>query len=160
MSVELKKAVWDSMLDADMNARYWKYLVERYSKQETICKIFLAVMASGTVAGWSIWAEYELAWKILSSSSALLAIVMPIFNIPKKIESASELAGKWGELRIEYEDMYLEVSNTPDSKTVAKNFKKFRNIEISLEKKESKMPNNEKKLIKQCYEEVIQSRGL
>lgn len=157
--MELKKAVWNSMLDADMNARYWKYLVERYSMQETLLKIFLAVMASGTVAGWSIWAQYELAWKVLSSLSAVFAIAMPILNYPKTIESMSELAGKWGELRIEYEDMWLDVRNTPDSNTLVKTYKKFRATEISLEKKESKMPN-EKKLIQKCYEEVKQSRGL
>jgi hypothetical protein len=105
--MELKKAVWNSMLDADMNARYWKYLVERYSSRETILKIFLAVMASGTVAGWGIWDQYEIIWKVLSSVSALLAIALPILNYSKVIESMSELAGKWGELRIEYEDMWL-----------------------------------------------------
>ena len=155
----LKQAVWNSMLDADMNARYWRYLVTRYSKRDTNFKIFLAIMASTTVAGWGIWDQYEFIWKGLSSLSALCAIALPILNYPKTIESMSELAGKWGELRIEYEDMWLDVRNTPDSKTLVKTYKKFRATEISLAKKESKMPN-EKKLLKKCFEEVKQSRGL
>lgn len=157
--MELKKAVWDSMLDADMNSRYWKYLVDRYTKRETVLKIFLAIMASGTVAGWSIWEEYVLIWKGLSSISALVAIALPILNYQKLIEKLSELAGKWGELRIEYEDMWLEIKDYPDNESLVKTYKKFRVIEISLEKKESKMPND-KKLLKLCFDEVKQTRGL
>ncbi|MEW8183568.1 MAG: hypothetical protein AB2794_01085 [Candidatus Thiodiazotropha endolucinida] len=157
--MELRKAVWDSMLDADMNSRYWKYLVDRYSKRETVLKIFLAIMASGTVAGWGIWEEYAIVWKGLSSGSALVAIALPILNYQKLIERFSELAGKWGELRIEYEDMWLEVKGQPDNQSLVKTYKKFRATEISLEKKESKMPND-KKLLKACFEEVKKSRGL
>jgi hypothetical protein len=157
--MELKKEIWNSMLDADMNARYWKYLVDRNTKKETLLKIFLAIMASGTVASWGFWEQNELLWKILSSTSAIFAIAMPILNYPKAIEQMSELAGKWGELRIEYENMWLDVRNNPDSNTLVKTYKKFRATEISLEKKETKMPN-EKKLIRKCYEEVKQSRGL
>ena len=37
------------MLDADMSARYWKYLVQRYSKKEKTLKIVLAIMSSVTI---------------------------------------------------------------------------------------------------------------
>lgn len=159
MNKEFKRAVWNSMLDADMNGRYWKYLTERYSKRETSLKIFLAIMTSSTVAGWGIWEGNVLIWKYLSAFSALLAIALPILNYPKRIESMSELAGIWGELRIGYENMWLDISNYPDKNTLIRTYKTYRVTESSLAKKESKMPN-EKKLIKKCQEEVKQSLNL
>lgn len=158
MSTDLRKEVWSSMLDADMNARYWKYLVERYSKRETYLKILLAITTSGAVI-WGIWVQQDVTLKFLSSFSALLAIVMPILNYSKKIDSMSELAGKWSELLIEYDDIWSEVNNNPDSSTLERTYKKFRTIQISLAEKERKMPN-EMKLIRKCYEEVKQSRDL
>ena len=50
----MRKIIWDSMLDAEMNERYWSKLSKRYYKKEQRTKIFLAIMASGTVASWSI----------------------------------------------------------------------------------------------------------
>ena len=91
------------MLDADMNARYWKYLVERYRDRDTILRIFVAVTTSGTVAAWGVWQDLELIWKTLSGISAILAISMPILGYPKLMETTSELAGKWCGLRIEFQ---------------------------------------------------------
>ncbi|MFZ2404243.1 MAG: hypothetical protein WAW41_03835 [Methylobacter sp.] len=155
----IRKAIWNSMLDADMNTRYWKYLVYRYSRRDTTLKIFLAVMTSGTVAGWGIWVELAYIWKMLSSLSALLAIALPILNYPKKIESMAELSGKWGELLFEYEDLWLEVDNNPSPNTLNKNYRKFRTTEKSLVKKETKLPTD-KRLIDKCQIEVNKSRGL
>ena len=34
MNHKIKKAIWRSMLDADMSARYWKYLAHRYMMRD------------------------------------------------------------------------------------------------------------------------------
>lgn len=158
--MELRKAVWGSMLDADMNSRYWKALTARYSRRETVLKIFLAIMASGTVAGWGIWEEHSNMWKFLSAMSALLAIALPILNYQKVIEKFSALAGNWGELRIEYEDMWLGVESHPDNQSLERTYKKFRATEKSLEKKEPKNISDDKDLLQQCFNDVKKSRGL
>ena len=77
----MRTAIWKSMLEADMNAKYWKYLVNRYSTRDKGFKIFLAIMASGTVAGWGLWEDIPWLWKSLSSISAIIAISSPILNI-------------------------------------------------------------------------------
>lgn len=155
----MRSAIWKSMLDADMNARYWKYLVNRYSKRDKGLKIFLAVMTSGTVAGWGLWEALPWLWKTLSSISALVAISLPILNYQKSIEQMSSLSGKWGELRIEYEDLWLQVKNHNEPKTLERTFKKFRKIESTLQEKETKLPDD-KDLLVECFEEVKKTRGL
>jgi hypothetical protein len=54
------------MLDADMNARYWKAMLIKYSREEKCIKIFLAIVTSGTVIG--IFSSYPIIWKTLNSS--------------------------------------------------------------------------------------------
>ena len=77
------------MLDADMNARYWKRLVNRYATRDKWLKIFMALMASGAVAGWGLWEAIPWLWKTLSSASAVVAISLPVLNYQKSIEQMS-----------------------------------------------------------------------
>ena len=58
----IRKAVWDGMLGADFNKRYWDHLIRRYSKRDKYTKIFLATMSSSTVESWGIWDEIDLLW--------------------------------------------------------------------------------------------------
>lgn len=155
----MEKAIWRSMLDADMNARYWKCLASRYYKRDKGLKIFLAVMASGTVAGWGLWESSPCLWKTLSSFSAIVAISLPILNYQKNIEQMSFLSGKWGELRIEYEDLWLQVQNEPEPQALERAYKRFRKIESGLQEKETKLPDD-KKLLMDCFNSVKKSRGL
>lgn len=155
----MREAIWKSMLDADMNARYWKSLVKRYSNREKYLKIFLALMASGTVAGWGFWQSFPIFWKILSSISAITAIALPILNYQKTIGQMSFLSGKWGELRIEYEDLWFQVKSKQANSNHNQAYKKYRKIESSLEKRESTLPDDQK-LLKKCFDDVKQSRGL
>lgn len=155
----METAIWKSMLDADMNARYWKCLVSRYYKRDKYLKIFLAIMASGTVAGWGLWSSFPWLWKSLSSASAIIAISLPILNYQKYIEQMSFLAGKWGELRIEYEDLWLQIQNDPAPQILERAYKKSRKIEAGLQERETKLPDD-KKLLWACFNEVKKSRGL
>lgn len=155
----MRTAIWKSMLDSDMNARYWKYLVNRYSKKDKSIKIFLAVMTSSTVAGWGFWESQPDLWKTLSALSAIIAIVFPLLNYQKSIEQISALAGKWGELRMEYEDLWLLVKDHQQPQVLERTYKKYRKIESTLQEKEMRIPAD-KKLLKKCYGEVINTRAL
>jgi hypothetical protein len=159
MPVSMRDQIWKSMLDADMNARYWKYLVSRYSKRDKYLKIFLAVMASGSVAGWGFWQDMPAIWKTLSGISALISISLPIFNYQKTIEDMSVLSGKWGGLRISYEDLWIDVNNAPSANALKIIFQKYRQAEVTLQEKETSLPIDEE-LLKRCYREVKNSRGL
>ena len=154
----MKISVWRSMLDADMNVRYWKYLTQRYVKRDRGFKIFLALTSSGTVAGWSIWNSIPLLWQILSGLSAIIAIISPILNYQKMIESISDLSGKWWELKTEYETFWRKAQKAIDEKFEAE----YCNVKIKeneLTKKETQLPQD-MKLLKKCQKEVLHVRGL
>ncbi len=155
----MERTVWKSLLDAELNVRYWKYLTRRYHNREVILKIFLAIISSGTVASWSIWGEFPGIWKVLSSLSAIIAIALPILNYQKLIETTSDLSSKWYALKIEYEDYWSKLENNRNSEPIDNLYKETKTKEISLSEKETKLPHN-KRLIYKCYYEVKKSYGL
>jgi len=154
----MKNSVWRSMLDADMNVRYWKYLAQRYVNRDRGVKIFLALTSSGTVASWSIWNSIPLIWQILSALSLIIAVISPILNYQKVIESVSDLSGKWWELEKEYEIFWRRAQKDIDDKLEGE----YRNVkmkEYDLIKKETHLPMD-MKLLKECQKEVLHGRGL
>jgi hypothetical protein len=89
-----RKLVWDSLLDADMNARYWGHLARRYQRREMRTKIFLAITSSGAVAGWTLWSRWPQVWHVLSGVSMVVAVALPVLNYSQIIEGVSELRAK------------------------------------------------------------------
>lgn len=155
----MRKIVWKSMLDADMNFRYWKYLTQRYVKRDRNIKIFLALTSSGAVAGWSIWNDIKCMWQILSGLSAVIAIVSPIMSYQKLIEVTSDLSGKWWELMRYYETFWCRAENGELSGRIEEEFTNCKAKEDDLVKRETKLPQD-MKLLKKCQEEVLHSRSL
>ena len=158
----MRKIVWNSMLDAEMNERYWSQLSKRYYKKEKWTKILLAIMASGTVATWSIWSQYEQLWKFLSSLSAIVAIALSILNWPKIIQSMNVLTEKWSLIKSDYELLWLDVKKRIEDKDevrIKKALKILMTKESTLSQKEANLPDD-KKLLQKCMNEVKKSRGI
>ena len=156
----MKTEVWNAMLDADMNARYWHAILMRYYRRDKVGIIFLAVMTSGTVASWSIWVELELLWKILSAISALLAIALPIINWPKMIKKMAVLRGNWMEIKTQYEILWAKLNQKDhNANEILKVFEEIKKRESDACGEESELPCD-KKLLRKCQNEVRQSRGL
>nr|VFJ93854.1 MAG: hypothetical protein BECKH772A_GA0070896_100629 [Candidatus Kentron sp. H]VFJ94565.1 MAG: hypothetical protein BECKH772B_GA0070898_100639 [Candidatus Kentron sp. H]VFK01108.1 MAG: hypothetical protein BECKH772C_GA0070978_100589 [Candidatus Kentron sp. H] len=159
MNDGIKKATWESMLTADMNARYWKYLVYRYIERDKWLKIFLALMTSGTVAAWGLWEEMRWLWQALSFASAALAISLPFWDYQRKIEDMSALGGTWGKLRMDYEDLWREVKKHPDPESLKDSYRQLRKTEAILQEREINLPYK-KVLLRRCQNEVKKARSL
>jgi hypothetical protein len=156
----MKTDLWNSLLDAELNEKYWSHLSRRYYNRDKFVKIFLAVMASGTVASWGIWQKFEIIWKTLSGLSALVAIALPILNLSKKINDLSQLSQKWTEIRSDYELLWLDFNKThKNEEQIMREYKIIKAKENKTSELESNLPND-KKLIEKCYDEVLISRGL
>ncbi len=146
------------MLTAQMNVCYWSQLASRFARREKWLKIFLAITSSGAVAGWSVWTDYAIVWKVLSGASAVLAVSLPILDYSGRVEQLSKVASKSAQLRLGYDQLWAQVDVlTPDS---------LRNMQAELNKKEielSELQVNEpddRKLLDHCQEDVLRSRGL
>jgi len=147
------------MLGAHLSSRYWDQLARRYQKRDEWARIFLAVMTCSTVAAWAS-TNLPVLWQGLSIVSAALAVALPILDWNGKVEVMVEQRTEWGALRIEYEDLWSDVSGaTETSSELRKRYHDLRKREIRTESGSAKLPQDDD-LIESCALEVLRNRGL
>jgi hypothetical protein len=154
-----ERKAFNAMLDAQLQSRYWNLMALRYLRRETNAKIFLAVTASATVASWAIWKANEALWQSLSAASAIISVVLPIVDAPRKIDDMAEVQWRWQKLMHEYEALYGS-SSTLSQIAFDKRFKELRAEEADISKKTSRLPTDDVRLAKRCQAEIIKARGL
>jgi hypothetical protein len=127
-------------------------MVDRYKGRDSFGRIVLAVTSSGTVASWAIWDQFPSSWQALSALSALIAIAVPVLNLPARIETAAELHGRWTELAAEYELLWT-ASEDGQGDLTEEQMQKFVQKELGVAPKEASIPYD-RRLAKRCQEEV------
>jgi hypothetical protein len=159
---DVRVAVWNALLTADMNVRYWNQIRYRYSRNDTWTKIFLAATSSSTVATWGFWAEISWVWKSLSAISALLAVALPILNWNRKLSDIADLHGRWVQIRNEHETLWRRMESGIVSATEAEStFQNIRNKEAEAETHAvAAIVKKDKNLVDSCYQEVLIERGV
>lgn len=159
MNAEHSASAWKALLDADLNARYWRYMGLRYTRREGWAKIFLASTASATVASWSFWAELKLLWQSLSVIAALISVAIPIIDAPRKIATMTEAQAAWLQLMHEYDDLWRSRASLGERAFVA-TLSSLREREVEVSKKTATLPSDDTDLAERCFAEVVTSRGL
>ncbi len=157
---KIKETIWNSMLDAELETKYWGELCRIYYKWDRWIKIFLAVMSSSTVATWGIWNKIDLVWQILSGISAVTAIAIPILDLPKTLQSVLRLSSKWLQIQSQYEALWFDIENgLKYFEEVVEQYRHIKEKEL-LEQAPAYLPSNKKKLKERCFNQILQSRGL
>lgn len=152
------RELWNSLLDADMNVRYWSEMCARYSRYDTWSRFFVAVTSSSTVAAWGFWNGIPWLWKGLSGASAVLAGFLSIVNLPKKVAHLSALVVRWKQAEIEYELLWTKDCALRTAPGQSK-YKTLKEREAAGISSEQMVPPNHRLLTK-CYGDVIRARGL
>jgi hypothetical protein len=146
------------MLNADLNARYWTHLFDRYSAYEKWSQLFLAFTSSSTVAAWTLWSSRPTLWKVLSALSTLAALALPILNWRKLVPEIADQRARWIELRSAYEALWFDVEKDDfPPKIVEKEFKRSMARQAHVEAHDNRLPFS-KTLMDQCEKEVIAAR--
>ena len=158
VSLGIRKYVWESMLDGEMNDRYWRLRGAGYALREKVLKIFLGVTSSGTVAGWAIWKNLPLLWQVLSGISAVVAIALPILDYTGAVERASDLRMGWWKLTQEYKRIWARIDGSTDA-SVEEQIKPLKEKEVEMSGIEVKFSRKEALILK-CQEAVLRARGL
>lgn len=158
-SAGLRILIWNSMLSADLNFRYYSELAVRFQTVDHWAKIFLAITSSTAVSGWALWDTpgWEWLWKSLSAASALIALSLPVLDPAGSMKTASSLRGAWFSILKDYELLW---SDAPDAETDARvQFTKLVQEEKRLVELERAM-RRRRGIQKRCDTEVRRSRGL
>lgn len=161
MGVLMKKEIWKDMLDADLNARYWGEQTRvAYSRDKWI-RIFLALASSGTIAGWSIWKDFPLAWQALSAMTAVLAIASPVLNYAEKAKNSLVLYCAWSDILRAYEQLWIKVECRVliNARKLIAEYGKIVDKEKKCDSHEAKY-SVDRQMLKRCWMDVLNSRGL
>lgn len=158
VSPGVRKYVWESMLDGEMNDRYWRLRGAEYAVKEKALKIFLGVTSSGTVAGWAIWKEFSWIWQVLSGISAVVAVALPILDYTGMVERASDLRMGWWKLTQGYNRIWAGIDGSTDA-SVQEEIKLLKEKEVEMSGIEVKFSRKEA-LIRKCQQDVLRARGI
>jgi hypothetical protein len=96
-------ALWNAMLDADLNVCYWTWLSDRYSNLDKAFRFIVALSTSTTVAAWHFWAAFPSGWKSLSIVACLVSLGSPIFWPNEQVKRMNGLVGAWKQIANDYE---------------------------------------------------------
>jgi hypothetical protein len=119
----------------------------------------VAITASGTVASWSLWEDWKLAWKLLSSTAAFVSIVTPVLGLRSRIEAMQKVCAAWVLITPKYEELWRRLNETTNSAEIEREFNKTRIETAKLEAEEIRLPKH-KKLLRRCQCEVLRRRKL
>src|SRR5678816_2595594 len=67
-----RRQLWDSLLDADMSARYWRHLARCYSRYDMILRAAVLCISSGAVMSLLLWLELGWVLRVLTVLTACL----------------------------------------------------------------------------------------
>lgn len=154
ISAGTRKQVWDGMLTADLNQRYWGYLVRRFNQYDRSVKIFVALFSTGSaVASWTIWQHHPLTWQVVSGSAAVVAIIAPFLKYPEDAGKSAALKGKWARIMTQYERLWNGLDGQAAA-AVQGQLDRICERELEVSNDEAGLPDD-RKLAKVCYDEVV-----
>jgi hypothetical protein len=152
-----RRALWDAMLDAEMNVNYWEALCQQFVSRDRRLKFLIALTSSGTaIAAWAIWAQYPIAWKIITGASCVVSIYHSYFFHSERISKVSGLLATWKEIMTKYQLLW-EKDRDLQNQASWKEFESSKQRESHID--ESIVPKNEK-LLNQAQQQVLKARGL
>ena len=156
LAADRRTALWDAMLDAEMNHCYWDLVSARYARWDRNLKLLIAVAASGTVAGWSVWSKYPDAWKGFSAIACIAALAHPYFFSSDVLKRTSELVAAWKELFIDYDLLWFRDGELQSAEAWSE-FETIKHREARID--ETRLPRS-KRLLEKAYRHVLEKRRL
>ena len=126
MNDTLRAAVWQEMVLADFNARYWDSATRFYQGLDTWFKIGLAVVTSGAIAGWYIVKSHPTVWFYITSAASLTTnLVIPRLKWPALITKLQSEKRAWEKIHGESEKLWRDVEMGVPEEDVKKRLDKL-----------------------------------
>jgi len=149
--------VWEAMLEADYQKRYWNAKAASFIRLDRLFQILIAVFSSAAVL--SALGDLKLLeiWKLLSTLTAITATTLPFMNYTRRSVVMTDISAKWHLLEIEYSSMWRVIDKEGFHEF---KFKELKAQEVEIGKATADLPKDDMKLQKECYKQVLISKGL
>ena len=160
LSDHLRTQIWESMLTADMNCRYYWLLQQKYSRYDNITKYVVILALLVEILNWGFFNFDPNISKLSTVTALALALVSPIFNFQILIESMADLASIWFEIKQDYEKLWSEAqSNSSDANDLQDSFTNVNSQERNLLRRAVHLPDDDR-LLGQAQDQVLAGKGL
>ncbi|MBU8920580.1 MAG: hypothetical protein KOO63_01855 [Bacteroidales bacterium] len=156
---KIRALIWESLLSADLNYRYFSRLGRRFQAQDRWAKIFMAFASSTVVSGWALWGAqgFDWIWKSVSGFAAVVSLALPIVNPADSLKKARAASVGWFAVKRDYELLWSHVDELPANEARA-SYERISEKEVHLVELEDSLGKN-KSIARQCEDELRKSRG-
>lgn len=157
MTNELRKQLWNALLDAELSDLYYRKLGLKYLTFDKWLKMMITIASSGTVASWLLTNNMELIWKSMAILTPIIAIIHQILNWSDLVYKISEVRGKWIKIHRQYKILWIKFMNGLSEQTSLRNFEEILREEEWTKNLEFQIPFDQN-LLDRCYNELKKVR--
>jgi hypothetical protein len=111
------KEIYDTYRTSLLNAKYYGCKLSSLRKYNFILEAIVAVGAAGSgVAGWQLWDApgWKPVYLVIAATASLLAVLKPLSQISKQIETYSKLFGAHTSNSMALRRLVSEISSVED----------------------------------------------
>lgn len=106
----IQQLIWKQLYRMKTHAVYLELLLAQTETIDRAIKIFLAIVSSGSIAGWVVWKEAQFVWGFLIAASQVVNAIRPYLPYKERMKALSALARELDELAIHTEIKWLEIA--------------------------------------------------
>ncbi len=91
--MKYQRRYWHELTELRVHVIYLRQYLLYFEKWESRIGMFLAVMSSGSIAGWAIWQKYFWVWACLIAGSQVIFAIKPYLphsRLSKAVIAASQ----------------------------------------------------------------------
>lgn len=151
------EGLWDSLLDAEMNVRYWTEVSGKMVQHDRLVRFVIALTSSGTaVAAWTITKDHPSVWKAVTGFSSILAIYHSFFYASDRIKKSGAILTSWKDVEVGFGLLWEEDRTL----TAPKLWKEYENLKERTKKIDEIGFTRDPSLVLRSQQAVRRARGL
>ncbi len=110
LEAELRR-LYDKYRTALLNRKYYGHKLESFQRTNLIFEMLVAIGTSSAIGAWAIWRDDigTIIWALLTGVTALIAVIKPLLQLPRKIEKYSKLFAGHGDVFYDLDALVEEV---------------------------------------------------
>ena len=106
----IQEHLWKQWYRTKYHSIYLELLLAHDERLDRYMKMFLAIVSSGSIAGWAVWKEAQFIWALLIAMSQVINAVRQFLPYRERMKALSALSRELEELAIHMEIKWLEIS--------------------------------------------------
>jgi hypothetical protein len=156
----MEKLLRESLLDADMNCRYWDEIMRRHIAWETKTRVWQMVLTSGTLTalvGSIQWPWVDWIARVVGLAATVLSIRLFVLSTQKPLEKLSKIKRVYLTRMVEYEILYTRLAQGESATVLQPQFESKLRSQEDVSAEEAFFPEDDP-LLRKCHGDAVRTR--